>query len=104
VDDLLSGRSAEAELEAAGSVLATRVREPLADDRARARTFALLVRRGYEAKVAHEAVRRHERRRPGAEPAGGRSTLDAPRGRRGPSVAGTLIAAVSAPCRRATVP
>jgi regulatory protein len=61
VEHALTGRSAEAELEAARSVLASRVHEPLRDDRARARALGLLVRRGYASEIAHEAVRRYER-------------------------------------------
>jgi regulatory protein len=60
VEQVLAGRSAEAELEAARLVLASRVHEPLRDDRARARALGLLVRRGYASEIAHEAVRCYE--------------------------------------------
>lgn len=65
--DLIGGaleeQSADAELEAAGALLAERLAQPPADDRARNRALGLLVRRGYAAEVAYEAVRRHERAR-----------------------------------------
>ena len=63
--DLVAGaleeQSPDAELEAAGALLAERLAQPPGDDRARNRALGLLVRRGYAAEVAYEAVRRHER-------------------------------------------
>jgi len=61
VQEVLAGRGAEAELDAARAVLGARVPVGLVDDRSRQRALALLVRRGYDAEVAYEAVRRHER-------------------------------------------
>jgi regulatory protein len=56
----VADRSREAELQTALLVLAQRLPSPC-DDRERDRAWRLLVRRGYEAEVAYEAVRRHER-------------------------------------------
>jgi regulatory protein len=55
----VADRSREAELQTALLVLAQRLPPPH-DDRERERAWRLLVRRGYEAEVAYEAVRRHE--------------------------------------------
>ena len=43
-------------------LLSERFRGPLEDDRGRDKAWRLLVRRGYEAELAYEAVRLHERR------------------------------------------
>ena len=59
VIDAALGENGEAELGAAVAVLARRM-EPPDDDRARARAFGLLVRKGYESDLAYEAVRRFE--------------------------------------------
>ncbi|MBA3264663.1 MAG: RecX family transcriptional regulator [Thermoleophilaceae bacterium] len=59
IEVAVADRSREAELETALLVLAQRVQPPR-DDRDRDRAWRLLVRRGYEAEVAYEAVRRHE--------------------------------------------
>jgi regulatory protein len=56
----VADRGREAELETAMLVLRQRVSPPR-DDRERDRAWRLLVRRGYEAELAYEAVRRHER-------------------------------------------
>ncbi len=61
VREALVGRGAEAELEAARALLAERVPVGPVDDRGRRRALGLLVRRGYDAEVAYEAVRGHER-------------------------------------------
>ncbi len=61
VREVLAGRDEEAELEAARAVLAERVPVGPVDDRGRQRALGLLMRRGYDAEVAYEAVRRHER-------------------------------------------
>jgi regulatory protein len=53
------------ELTAAVEVLASRLREPPADERARARALGLLARRGYDVELAYEAVRAFERERSG---------------------------------------
>ena len=58
----IGDRSREAELDTAMLVLEQRVPPPH-DDRERDRAWRLLVRRGYEAELAYEAVRRHERGR-----------------------------------------
>ncbi len=59
--EVLADRGEEAELETARALLAERVAVPPADDRSRQRALGLLVRRGYDADVAYEAIRRHER-------------------------------------------
>jgi regulatory protein len=55
----VADRSREAELDTALVFLTQRVPPP-SDDRERDRAWRLLVRRGYEAELAYEAVRRHE--------------------------------------------
>ena len=55
----LSQRSREDELTAACGLLAERFSAPLHDDRARNRAWQLLVRRGYDAELAYDAVRAH---------------------------------------------
>ena len=61
-DDLIEAavadRSREAELRTALMLLEQRA-PSVADDRERDRAWRLLVRRGYEAELAYEAVRRH---------------------------------------------
>jgi regulatory protein len=57
----LGARGAEDELEAAVTVLRGRLRAAPADERARQRALALLVRRGYELELAYDAVRLFER-------------------------------------------
>jgi len=64
----LSEQDAGAELEAAVSLLRRRLTRPPADDRGRERALGLLVRRGYELELAHDAIRAFERD-PGAEAA-----------------------------------
>ncbi len=54
----LAQRSREDELAAARSLLADRF-AALEDDRARNRAWELLVRRGYDAELAYDAVRAH---------------------------------------------
>jgi regulatory protein len=60
ISAVVADRSREAELQTALVLLARRVPPP-ADDRERDRAWRLLIRRGYEAELAYEAVRRHER-------------------------------------------
>jgi regulatory protein len=60
IEAVVSDRSRDAELETAMLLLQRRVPPP-ADDRERDRAWRLLIRRGYEAELAYEAVRRHER-------------------------------------------
>ena len=50
------------ELSAAVELLAERMPQPPASDRERDRAWRLLVRKGYEAELAYEAVRAHSRR------------------------------------------
>lgn len=50
------------ELQAAMELLRRRFPEPPADDRGRSRALGVLVRRGYDLELAHEALRAHERR------------------------------------------
>ena len=60
IEPVVADRGREAELETALLLLARRVPPP-ADDRERNRAWQMLIRRGYEAELAYEAVRRHER-------------------------------------------
>jgi regulatory protein len=60
IEPVVADRSREAELDTALLLLERRVPPP-ADDRDRDRAWRLLIRRGYEAELAYEAVRRHER-------------------------------------------
>jgi regulatory protein len=60
IEAVVADRSREAELETALLLLQRRVPPP-ADDRERDRAWRLLLRRGYEAELAYEAIRRHER-------------------------------------------
>lgn len=55
----ISGQDREAELQTAVDLLRRRFSQPPADDRERSRALGLLVRRGYEAETAYEAIRRH---------------------------------------------
>ena len=59
IERVVGDRSREAELATALLLLEQRVRAPR-DDRDRDRAWRLLVRRGYDAEIAYEAVRRHE--------------------------------------------
>lgn len=56
----LATRSRDDELAAACDVLSERF-DALADDRTRNRAWQLLVRRGFDAELAYEAVRAHAR-------------------------------------------
>jgi regulatory protein len=60
IEAVVTDRSRDAELETAMLLLERRVPPP-GDDRERDRAWRLLIRRGYEAELAYEAVRRHER-------------------------------------------
>ena len=51
-------RDGEQELAAAIEVLRRRLRVPPADERARHRALGLLLRRGYDLELAHDAIRR----------------------------------------------
>lgn len=57
----LEGHAVDDELDAACALLAERLPAAPTDDRARNRALGLLLRRGYPAELAYEAVRRHER-------------------------------------------
>jgi regulatory protein len=61
IEGALSGVERTDELEAAVELLDRRYRTPFDGDRDRDKAWRLLVRRGYEAEIAYEAVRRHER-------------------------------------------
>ena len=58
IEPALARRTREDELVAARSLLADRFAR-LEDDRARNRAWELLVRRGYDAELAYDAVRAH---------------------------------------------
>lgn len=57
VAEAVAAQPPEAELDAAVSLLRRRFREPPADDRGRNRALGLLVRRGYDLELAHDAIR-----------------------------------------------
>jgi len=61
IDVAISARERPDEMQAALDVLAQRLPDPPADDRARDRAWRLLVRKGYEPELAYEAVRAHAR-------------------------------------------
>ena len=61
VEAASSGRERHQELIAALELLTERMPGPLAGDRERERAWRLLVRKGYEAELAYEAVRAHAR-------------------------------------------
>jgi regulatory protein len=72
IEAALAGHSRESELSTAVLVLEGRLAPP-GDDRERDRAWRLLVRRGYQAEIAYEAVRRYEREAGGEhEPGNGR--------------------------------
>jgi regulatory protein len=58
IEPALSARSRDDELGAARALLAERF-DRLEDDRSRNRAWQLLVRRGYDAELAYDAVRAH---------------------------------------------
>jgi len=62
VEAACSTQSRSDELETALVLLGERVAQLGGDDRARDKAWRLLLRRGYEAELAYEAVRLHERR------------------------------------------
>jgi regulatory protein len=55
----LAEQDREGELDSALALLAEKVREPPADDRARDRAWRMLVRKGYAPELAYDAVRAH---------------------------------------------
>ncbi len=60
VDAALSGQDRGEEFASAVALLEERIPPPC-DDRARDRAWRMLVRKGYEAEVAYDAVRQHAR-------------------------------------------
>lgn len=58
----LDVRTPDDEREAALALLRHRFPAPVRDDRDRNRALGLLVRRGYDLELAHEAIREHERK------------------------------------------
>jgi regulatory protein len=61
IETALSGVERGDELDAAIELLNRRYQAPFAGDRDRDKAWRMLVRRGYGAELAYEAVRRHER-------------------------------------------
>ncbi len=61
IEAALAERDREDELRAAVELLRRRVRIPPEDDRGRERALGLLVRRGYDFELAHDAIRAFER-------------------------------------------
>jgi regulatory protein len=61
IEGALSGVERDDEIQAAVALLDRRYKSPFQGDRERDKAWRLLVRRGYEAEIAYEAVRRHER-------------------------------------------
>lgn len=59
VEAAVAVQGRDGELDAALALLADKVREPPADDRARDRAWRMLVRKGYEPELAYDAVRAH---------------------------------------------
>ncbi len=61
VEGALAAQESGWELEAAVALLRRRFPQPPDDDRGRSRALGVLVRRGYDLELAHDAVRAHER-------------------------------------------
>jgi regulatory protein len=61
IEQVVASQARNDELATALLLLEQRLPTPPADDRERSRAWRLLVRRGYEAELAYEAVRRHGR-------------------------------------------
>ena len=61
IEEALARRTREDELQAACGLLRERFSAPLEDDRTRNRAWQLLIRRGYDAELAYDAVREHAR-------------------------------------------
>jgi regulatory protein len=61
IEGALSGVERGDEMQAAVELLDRRYKSPFEGDRDRDKAWRMLVRRGYEAEIAYEAVRRHER-------------------------------------------
>ena len=60
VEAALGGQEPGWELEAAVALLRRRFPQPPGDDRDRSRALGVLVRRGYDLALAHDALRAHE--------------------------------------------
>jgi regulatory protein len=61
IEGALSSVERGDEMHAAVELLDRRYKSPFEGDRDRDKAWRMLVRRGYEAEIAYEAVRRHER-------------------------------------------
>jgi regulatory protein len=59
VEAAIAQQDRDSELDSALALLAEKVREPPADDRARDRAWRMLVRKGYAPELAYDAVRAH---------------------------------------------
>lgn len=59
VEAAIAQQDRDGELDSALALLAEKVREPPADDRARDRAWRMLVRKGYAPELAYDAVRAH---------------------------------------------
>lgn len=59
IEVALVAHDRESELDSALALLAEKVRDPAADDRARDRAWRMLVRKGYAPELAYDAVRAH---------------------------------------------
>ena len=62
VEAAIGEQDRDCELDSALELLAEKVREPPADDRARDRAWRMLVRKGYAPELAYDAVRAHAAR------------------------------------------
>jgi regulatory protein len=62
VEAAVTAQDRDEELNVALSLLERRFSPPLPDDRARERALGVLIRRGYELELAHDAIRAFERR------------------------------------------
>lgn len=61
-EEALATQDREGEFGSALALLAEKVREPPADDRARDRAWRMLIRKGYAPELAYDAVRAHAAR------------------------------------------
>jgi regulatory protein len=62
IEAAIAAQDRDGELDVALALLERRFSAPLPDDRARERAFGVLVRRGYDLELAHDAIRAFERR------------------------------------------
>lgn len=63
IETVLASQGRDDELAAALALLAKRLPDPPADDRARNRAWQMLVRKGYEPELAYEAIRAQRQNR-----------------------------------------